>query len=664
MEKFIKWLQENKPKSERHYTSGIKKINIIATEEGLPSLEDWSLDNWDKNFNILSEVLEYKESNQKGNNYLSATLSSLKAFLENLTSPIVIPPTRPFDEFKWRWASATPSESINKKSILFGVLKVLVRHNNHRHDTQEFRNELITLEDSIESEVSLSKKHRGLEKNIIENSGQYWKALGLINSTSGAIIEVSDFGIEASNDKFTNIDFIKYQIENFTLPNLKIEKELIIEEYNNSKIKIYPIRLIIEVLSFVLKSAPSECYLTVDEVSKILVPLSVDSRIKADVISSHIFTYREDPNKYSNWPVYTPEANDLRMVSEYLIFLNNFGALSEVCTDKKSKRYYINSMTLELIKDYGGNVTPSVALNPHVNRKGSNKIYFGAPGTGKSYTVNSITQGQNVKQVTFHPEYDYNSFVGAYKPTMDGNDIKYSFVPQIFTNIYVEAWKNLGQHYYLQIEEINRGNCAEIFGDLFQLLDRDNEGFSKYSVDANKDLQEYLRENLGENLGIQNGKICLPDNLTIIATMNTSDQSLFPMDSAFKRRWDWKYVPIEYNLKFNVRLSEDRDFSWSSFIENVNMTIKNNPNLGMDKCLGGYFIKPDGDKDYIELEDFISKVIFYLWNDVFKDELEDQNIFPEGVTYEDFFPVESNGLNKVLEILKKINIKIPNENSI
>ncbi len=247
---------------------------------------------------------------------------------------------------------------------------------------------------------------------------------------------------------------------------------------------------------------------------------------------------------------------------------------------------------------------------------------------------------------------------------MNGSDIEYSFVSQIFTDIYVEAWQNLGWQYYLQIEEINRGNCAEIFGDLFQLLDRDDEGFSKYSVDANKDLKEYLEKHLGESPGIQNGKICLPSNLTIIATMNTSDQSLFPMDSAFKRRWDWKYVPIEYDLNFQIKLSEDKSFSWSSFIKEVNKTIKNNPNLGMDKCLGGYFIKPDSNNEYIELEDFISKVIFYLWNDVFKDESEDQNIFPENVTYEDFFPIESNGLNKVEEILEKMNVEITDESSI
>jgi hypothetical protein len=125
----------------------------------------------------------------------------------------------------------------------------------------------------------------------------------------------------------------------------------------------------------------------------------------------------------------------------------------------------------------------------------SNIIYFGSTGTGKSHQVNEITKEHNVTQITFHPEYDYNSFVGGYKPTMnDKNEIEYSFVPQAFTNIYIKAWKNYvsttesTEHFYLQIEEINRGNCAEIFGDLFQLLDRDKNGYSKYSVDVSKEL--------------------------------------------------------------------------------------------------------------------------------------------------------------------------------
>ncbi len=296
-----------------------------------------------------------------------------------------------------------------------------------------------------------------------------------------------------------------------------------------------------------------------------------------------------------------------------------------------------------------------------------NTIYYGAPGTGKSHVVNDITktyeQKGRVERVTFHPEYDYASFVGSYKPTMHKDDIRYEFVPQAFTNIYINAWNDLNNDYYLIIEEINRGNCSEIFGDIFQILDRTND----YKITPSKELKEYLDGQLNENPNIDSGKLLLPPNLSILATMNTSDQSLFPMDSAFKRRWDWEYVPINYEFsesnnsaKFKVKLSESESFSWLEFIQSVNTLIKSNDNLGVDKCLGNYFIKPDSDA--ISLNTFINKAIFYLWNDVFKDEMEEQNIFKDKTTYEDFFPIEENGLNKVKEVLDILEVGYKSSN--
>jgi len=302
-----------------------------------------------------------------------------------------------------------------------------------------------------------------------------------------------------------------------------------------------------------------------------------------------------------------------------------------------------------------------------LNSKPKNTIYYGAPGTGKSHVVNDITktyeQKGRVERVTFHPEYDYASFVGSYKPTMHKDDIRYEFVPQAFTNIYINAWNDLNNDYYLIIEEINRGNCSEIFGDIFQILDRTND----YKITPSKELKEYLDGQLNENPNIDSGKLLLPPNLSILATMNTSDQSLFPMDSAFKRRWDWEYVPINYEFsesnnsaKFKVKLSESESFSWLEFIQSVNTLIKSNDNLGVDKCLGNYFIKPDSDA--ISLNTFINKAIFYLWNDVFKDEMEEQNIFKDKTTYEDFFPIEENGLNKVKEVLDILEVGYKSSN--
>lgn len=296
----------------------------------------------------------------------------------------------------------------------------------------------------------------------------------------------------------------------------------------------------------------------------------------------------------------------------------------------------------------------------------SNTIYYGAPGTGKSHAVTDLLVNVDKKYketVTFHPDYDYVSFVGGYRPISEEDNngvesIKYKFVPQVFTNIYVNAWKNPQEQFYLVIEEINRGNCAEIFGDIFQLLDQNQD----YTVTPSSELNTYLVNELSEkHEGIVDG-LKMPPNLSILATMNTSDQSLFPMDSAFKRRWEWEYIPINYDesnnpsSKFIVEFDDKTYFSWLDFIEKVNDKIKNNHNLGMDKCIGNYFINPTD--NIISLKTFINKAIFYLWNDVFKDEFGDESIFGEGVSYEDFFPIEKNGAKMVIALLETLDFKL------
>ena len=297
---------------------------------------------------------------------------------------------------------------------------------------------------------------------------------------------------------------------------------------------------------------------------------------------------------------------------------------------------------------------------------GLQQIYYGAPGTGKSKTIKDLTFGESVIRTTFHPDSDYASFVGTYKPITEEvvlrdcngkkvidedtekvvteERIAYKFIPQAFLEAYVKAWKKLGsgKKQYLIIEEINRGNCAQIFGDLFQLLDRNEYGFSDYPIVADKDMQKYLEKEFagweitnkdeinqlyGEanmvNLIMKGERLVLPSNLYIWATMNTSDQSLFPIDSAFKRRWDWKYVSISEgrdkatNAPLNWYINTgDRQYKWWSFIKKVNNLIGSLTN-SEDKKLGYFFCKAkDGE---IDADLFVSKVIFYLWNDVFKD---------------------------------------------
>lgn len=263
------------------------------------------------------------------------------------------------------------------------------------------------------------------------------------------------------------------------------------------------------------------------------------------------------------------------------------------------------------------------------------KMYFGTPGSGKSFLIRQLYEmkleggeyiedeekKKRVIRTTFHPDTDYATFVGCYKPITYEKDgekkISYEFVPQAFTDAYVKAWSDPQNQYTLIIEEINRGNCAQIFGDLFQLLDRNKEGFSDYPINADNDLRDYLEETLPvDSVGIKDGKLCLPPNLNIIASMNTSDQSLFPMDSAFKRRWAWEYVPIDYanaeSGKFTISIG-GKKYLWHDFLRIINDKIKK-VTSSEDKQMGNFFIKKS-----IDEKEFKDKVMFYIWSEVGKD---------------------------------------------
>ena len=294
------------------------------------------------------------------------------------------------------------------------------------------------------------------------------------------------------------------------------------------------------------------------------------------------------------------------------------------------------------------------------------QIYYGAPGTGKSFELKEITKGYSTIRTTFHPDSDYSTFVGAYKPTMEETPvygaqgvevakekrITYTYVKQAFLKAYLGAWQKYAtsgetaEPQFLVIEEINRGNCAQIFGDLFQLLDRSDNGFSTYPIEADSDLQNEIKKafaeggeyaiengldvddavdgytsNYGETLSddIKNGRVLLlPNNLYIWATMNTSDQSLFPIDSAFKRRWDWRYVKIA-NAGKGWKIKCGTEYcDWWTFVEEINKKIAKETSSD-DKKLGYFFCKPPMGSDTITEDKFVGKVLSYLWNDVFKD---------------------------------------------
>lgn len=345
------------------------------------------------------------------------------------------------------------------------------------------------------------------------------------------------------------------------------------------------------------------------------------------------------------------------------------------------------------------------------------QIFYGAPGTGKSHAINELTAGKDVIRTTFHPDTDYSTFVGAYKPTtksvpvttvigtnavpvnyngkeMMEDKIVYEYVSQAFLQAYVAAWRKYcdvqeGEEpmdEFLVIEEINRGNCAQIFGDLFQLLDRGDEGFSEYPIKADSDMKKLLEHEF-KGLEIKNKEginalfkgdkdivaevlagdvLLLPNNLYIWATMNTSDQSLFPIDSAFKRRWDWNYVPIsDAGKKWMIEVNGVQ-YDWWKFLEAINDKVYH-ATYSEDKKLGYFFCKAkDG---VISAEKFVSKVIFYLWNDVFKDSEFEGDTFKdedgEKLSFDKFYSVENNQVKvngtKIVKFLSNLNLSPDSE---
>lgn len=385
-------------------------------------------------------------------------------------------------------------------------------------------------------------------------------------------------------------------------------------------------------------------------------------------------------------------------------------SLAEMAWSKNTKRFFERFLALPIpgnstptgYVDFETNkqfftttmetITPSWNEYPPLEPFPYQRIFYGAPGTGKSHAVQETipwVSGDCIFRTTFHPDSDYASFVGCYKPTMvslrrtvavgkkielaEGAEnllteehIIYRFVPQVFSRAYAKAWQEWGKAtkpseaqsgdsrerpspVFLVIEEINRGNCAQIFGDLFQLLDRNGKGFSEYAIQPDEDLGRWVAEQLKDldsmESRIGNGQILtLPPNFFVWATMNTSDQSLFPIDSAFKRRWEWQYVPIRdagkgWKIRVEVPGGEEAEYDWWAFLDKINGLILS-ATQSEDKQLGYFFAKPDRDGNAIGAGKFVNKVLFYLYNDAFKDyDLPQEFVKPGGgkFAFKDFF---------------------------
>ena len=279
--------------------------------------------------------------------------------------------------------------------------------------------------------------------------------------------------------------------------------------------------------------------------------------------------------------------------------------------DKDKPLYFENSRDRKayILNNIVGGI-PTLDEN---NSVGENILVYGVPGSGKSYYINQTyaKNEDNIERVVFHPEYSYSDFVGQIKPKLINNNVEYRFTEGPFVKILRKAYKNPNENFYLIIEEINRGNAPLIFGDIFQLLDRDEYGNSIYSI-TNFDISQAI---FGNDVNI---KIKIPKNLNIIASMNTSDQNVFTLDTAFKRRWKMKMIEndIDKCTFADIKIL-DTDITWRRFVEVINkLVIENNSMVvsNEDKRIGIYFLEEQDLNSPI----FAEKILAYLWDDVFK----------------------------------------------
>jgi hypothetical protein len=480
----------------------------------------------------------------------------------------------------------------------------------------------------------------------------------------------------AANGYFKSV--VLNTIKKFQFPNTRTNTDL--QFYKKNEQKLAPMREIVKILYLLTNFTSHDAYLTKDEIRYfVFYNDNIAKNLNYDLLAliKQILEFRQtgkmpDSIEATDYNTYWKfEERQLREMLKLLIWSgyinedNNKFSINQKNLSQKDKADIFEITSYNDFWDPNSSINyreymdmdEDININEEIERKsimGNNsslqQIYYGAPGTGKSHKIKKYFDDKsistdNIFRTTFHPDSDYSTFVGAYKPTMKqqyryesnikvkypdidelanakkddpiiDNVITYQFIPQAFLQAYIRAYQTT-DNVYLVIEEINRGNCAQIFGDLFQLLDRDDNGKSEYHIKADTDLCEFLKKKLDEDSeGIKDGELCLPPNLYIWATMNTSDQSLFPIDSAFKRRWDWEYIPIGYNNDLIIKIGNN-NYSWTEFQKNVNDKIYK-IDSSEDKKLGDFFVNPHN--GIITADLLLNKILFYLWNDVCKDD--------------------------------------------
>ena len=456
------------------------------------------------------------------------------------------------------------------------------------------------------------------------------------------------------NTKKVVLNFIK----KFQFPNPRTSAD-----YSNSvsdKILLAPMRDIVKILHILSLKDRTIAFLTKDEIKNFIFyndDLAKRKNYNLLLTASQIIQYRKDSLLPQN--IDTTENEHFwnqpdRQIREMIKTLNYTGCFEEdengirlktggITRDNEADLFeiincnsYWKGETAEEYQKYMDEISNlEDDMEDTVDESNSQQqsthaptqtIYYGVPGSGKSHKIDEQTKNIPDEQkirVVFHPEYTNADFVGQILPVVDGDAVKYTFKPGSFTRILVAALKNPEKPYYLIIEEINRGNAAAIFGEIFQLLDRSSDGWSSYCI-MNDDINYEIRKTVPELNWTANTGIRLPPNLSLYATMNTSDQNVFTLDNAFQRRWEMELVQnqCEDSSQMNAKITvANQTVTWEYFQQQINNIIGEKSNEGglssmEDKRLGCWFIKAEN--GIIEEKKFANKVLKYLWDDAFK----------------------------------------------
>jgi hypothetical protein len=621
----------NKPKSVRHYTSGYNTINNILKGNGLKLLETWSAQNYENNYERTISIDEFKKLNSTGNNILTATLSNFKKFInynmENIVKPIV-----PFDKFGWRWATTGISSKLNLPVSLFAVLDaILINGNGEFNKTIEFKNIIKKLCDNkyeINDQDLIKtltrEENQDVGKNIIENSGNYWRHIGLIDP-SGQNATVTELGKSFLKGIVSKDEFIKEIIENYTLPSPVYdtnERQLFL----NNSITIYPFRIILEVFeSFYQQNInPELIYLSEADLKKIVVPYSIEyDRIGASNLVSLILQFRDNPVLFEQWPnCYNHYGDDKgeRMINEYLFFLEAFEFLTSntgiETVRKVDKKYYATNKLKKLFNLGISNInydnvkitSPSIVefsielfiesckktgliFSPELIYRFTASlltkpfvICSGLSGSGKTKLAQAfvqwITESENqYKIIPVGADWTNREPLLGYPNGLEPNS--YVMPDSGALQLILDASYHRSKPYFIILDEMNLSHVERYFADFLSIMESGEKlklysgekRYSKYIVGTEPDEKDYIPQ-----------EIEWPNNLFIIGTVNIDETTYM---------FSPKVLDRANVIEFRITPNEMKNF----FAQREELKMKslfideNKDNGGIGKVMGASFLE-------------------------------------------------------------------------